>query len=507
MGGYMSDPLITEQVVAAGFFGLNTQESSVTLSNAYALALDNAVIDSFGRIGARKGIQKLNTTAYDGKVGCLHESVSTNGVRDVLSVSSKKFYKGMPSNVLKFTHPEAVGNNWTGVNLNNHAYFFQRGLKPVVYDIATDTVELVENHPFYSGTVPKANCALGAFGRLWVADTDTNKSILYYSDTLIGHKWTGGSAGSIDLTTVFPNGGDEIVSLASFNNRLVIFARKSIIIYSGAEDPTTMVVEDSLDTLGCVSRDTVQDTGADVIFLSETGLKSLGRVVDERSNPLNDLSINVKDIFIGEFASENTAVVRSVYYERDSFYLLSLPAFKRVWCFDTRQKLENGAFKATTWSEFEVYSFLATSNKTLLVGDSDFDVSIYDKYNMKGQTYTFSYLSNHLNSGDSSTLKLLKKLSIIVVGGAQALTLKYGTNYSNSLKSISAAINSDTIASEYGIAEYDIGKYNTGFTNQKIERNIGGSGAVYQIGVSAQIKDSLFSLQQLVIKFKKGRLS
>ena len=502
----MSDQLITEQVVAAGFFGLNTQESSVTLPNSYALLLDNAVIDSFGRVGARKGIQTLSMTAYDGKVGCLHESVSTNGVRDVISVSSKKFYKGMPSNVLKFTHPETVGNNWSGVNLNNHAYFFQRGFKPVVYDVATDSITLMENHPGYLGTAPKANCALGAFGRIWAADTDTNKSILYYSDTLIGHKWTGGSSGSIDLTTVFPNGGDEIVALASFNNRLVIFARKSIILYSGADDPTTMVVEDAIDTLGCVSRDTVQDTGADVLFLSETGLKSLGRVVDERSNPINDLSINVKDVFLGEFATENASQIRSVYYERDSFYLISLPSFKRVWCFDTRVKLENGGFKVTTWSEIELYSLLATANRTLLVGDADNQVSIYDKYNMKGNPYTFSYLSNHLDSGDSSVSKILKKLAIIVVGGAQSLTLSYGTNYSASRRSISAEISADSPASEYNIAEYNVGEYNTGFNNQRIEKNIGGSGSVYQIGVTAQVKGALFSLQQLIIKFKKGRL-
>lgn len=502
----MSDQLITEQVVAAGYLGLNTQESSVTLPNSYALALDNAVIDASGRIGARKGFQSFSTAPYDSRVGCLHESVSTNGVRDVISVSSKKFYKGLPTNVLKFTHPETVGNNWQGVNLNNHAYFFQRGFKPVVYDIATDSITLMENHPGYLGIVPRANCALGAFGRLWVADTGTNKSILYYSDTLIGHKWTGGSSGSIDLTTVFPNGGDEIVSIASFNNRLVIFARKSIIIYSGADDPTTMVVEDSIDTLGCIARDSVQDTGSDVIFLSETGLKSLGRVVEERSNPINDLSINVKDMFIGEFTSENPELIRSTYYERDSFYLLSLPTTGRAWCFDTRQKLENGGLKVTTWSEVELYSLLSTTNKTLIAGDSDLEVSMYLGYNMKGMPYTFTYLSNHLNSGDSSIVKILKKVALIVVGGASSLSIKYGTNYTNSLMSIDGKINPDKSASEYGISEYNVAEYNTGFSNQIIEKNIGGSGAVYQIGVNAQIKDSFFSLQQLVIKFKKGRL-
>jgi len=154
----------------------------------------------------------------------------------LLTVSFKKFYEGSSSNTLLFTHPNNPANNWQAANLNNHTYFFQRGEKPVLYVAATNTAELVETHVHTSGTVPKGNTALGAFGRLWVADTDVDRCTLHYSDTLIGHKWSGGSSGFIDLTTVFPNGGDEIVSLASFNNRLVIFARKSIIFYSGADD-------------------------------------------------------------------------------------------------------------------------------------------------------------------------------------------------------------------------------------------------------------------------------
>lgn len=502
----MSDVLIPETVIAAGYFGLNTEESSASLPNSFALELDNAVIDTFGRIGARKGINKASTNDYTGLVGLIHESVSTNGVRDIVSVSSKSFYKGLPNNVLKFTHPQAVGNNWIGVTLNNHAFYFQRGFKPVVYDISTDTVGLVENHPQYLGTIPLANAALSAFGRLWVADTNTNKSILYYSDTLIGHKWTGGSSGFIDLTTVFPNGGDEIVSLATFNNRLVIFARKSIIIYTGADDPTTMVVEDSLDTLGCIARDSVQDSGADIMFLSSTGLKSLGRVVQERSNPINDLSSNVRTVFVNEFSGENMEAIRSAYSEKENMYVISLPTFQRVWVFSTKQALETGALKASTWSGKSIYSFLAATDKNLYMGDSFSEVSVYGGYSDRGQAYTFSYLSNHLNSGDSSIVKILKKLNLIVIGGALQLIVKFGTNYSNSLKPVAVPITQTTTVFEYGVSEYNVAEYGSGFNNQIIQQNIGGSGSVYQVGIQATINGSLFSLQQMLIKFKKGRL-
>ena len=47
--------LVSSSIAAPGFYGLNTQESSITLSSGYALQADNCVIDSEGRLGARKG--------------------------------------------------------------------------------------------------------------------------------------------------------------------------------------------------------------------------------------------------------------------------------------------------------------------------------------------------------------------------------------------------------------------------------------------------------------------
>jgi hypothetical protein len=103
-------------------------------------------------------------------------------------------------------------------------------------------------------------------------------------------------------------------------------------------------------------------------------------------------------------------------------------------------------------------------------------------------------------------MKILKKVSVLLVGGAQSVTIRFGTNYTTALKSVNGSVFSNKNASEYNIAEYNVNEYNVGFSNQRIERNISGSGTVYQIGVSAQIDNSLFSLQELLIKFKKGRI-
>jgi hypothetical protein len=55
---------------------------------------------------------------------------------------------------------------------------------------------------------------LSAYGRLWVAETTTEKTVIYWSDILSGHNWVNGSTGSIDVSSVWPNGADIITGLA-----------------------------------------------------------------------------------------------------------------------------------------------------------------------------------------------------------------------------------------------------------------------------------------------------
>ena len=74
---------------------------------------------------------------------------------------------------------------------------------------------------------------------MWVADFTGDKNTLQFSDSLDGTDWNSGSSGSLNVRTVWPNGFDEITALAAYNNRLVIFGKRSILIYSGASAPST----------------------------------------------------------------------------------------------------------------------------------------------------------------------------------------------------------------------------------------------------------------------------
>ena len=84
------------------------------------------------------------------------------------------------------------------------AVFFQRGYDPLIYDpaVSTTTFRRLSEHASYSGTVLQANAATSAYGRVWCADTTTDKNTIKWSDVITLQKWTGGSAGSLDLIGV-----------------------------------------------------------------------------------------------------------------------------------------------------------------------------------------------------------------------------------------------------------------------------------------------------------------
>jgi len=54
------------QLQPQAFKGLNTQDSSLDLASGFALVANNCVIDQYGRIGARKGWAKVNSSTNSG---------------------------------------------------------------------------------------------------------------------------------------------------------------------------------------------------------------------------------------------------------------------------------------------------------------------------------------------------------------------------------------------------------------------------------------------------------
>jgi hypothetical protein len=505
----MADQLKPLTIVAPGFYGLNTQDSSVTLPKEFALRADNAVIDQFGRIAARRGWDNVNTSVGFNSTEpvVIHQVVKEDGSTEILSIGDNKIYSGTTSLTLKYTGSTWTAQNWKVVTFNGLTYFFQRDHAPIVYDHTTGAYSLMTAYTGYTGTVPQANEVLAAYGRLWVADTTTNKTLVSWSDTLIGYKWSAGSSGSVDIESVFTNGTDSVVALAAFNGRLIIFCKRSIVVYSGASsNPTSnLALEEVIDGVGCISRDSIQDVGTDILFLSDTGVRSLGRVIQEKSAPIFDVSRNVRDDLISDvIANEGTDNIRSVYYEKDGFYLLSLPTRGLSYCFDTKQRLQDYSCKTTLWT-LAPKSLCSTNDKKLYIGRTGY-IGEYTGTSDNSETFKFAYYTAHIDGSSPAILKILKKLVLLVIGGqGTRITFRWGTDYGTNYSTNQTTLASFT-RSEYNIAQYNINEFNSGLLINSVKKPISGSGRVFQIGIEADIGSDIFSIQQLDAFVKTGRV-
>jgi len=520
----MAKPLVTASLVAPAFLGLNTQESSVANDPRFALEANNCVIDEFGRLGARKGWIYRTTSGGTGtNLLGMHPFIDVTDSKNIISWNATGFYKGFTSlSSLTVTTTDTISaGNWQAVTLNDRAYFFQGGYKPLYYtnETTADEFEAIENHADWDDTAPPlANIAMSAFGRLWAADTPTNKTTVYFSDLLNGARWGSGSAGSLNVAGVLPKGSDVITGLAEHNGYLIIFCRDNIIIYSDQDsfqasfDVNTLRLVEVISGVGCIARDSIQNLGNDVVFLSATGLRSLGRVIQEKSQPLNDLSKNVRDTFMDIVNRESDfGLIKSVYFPEDAFYLITLPEAQTQFVFDTRGTLEDASLRVTTWNNLDHTDYVYDAkDKALYLTQAD-GIAEYTSYQDNGVRYTMSYFTNHFDLGSANVNKILKKAAVTAIGSSgQDFALKVGYDYQTSYFSTPFTLKEIT-AAEYGIAEYGanaatVAEYNLGVSLDRLDSQVSGSGDIVQIGIEAHIDGAQLSVQKLDVYAKQGRI-
>lgn len=512
----MAQPYSTYSITAPGFMGLNVQDAPVDMDAKFALEANNCVIDKFGRIGSREGWTPAHTaTGIIGtnNIEAIGELTSNAGVRTLVAAGNGKLFKLVGTTLTELTYggggtaPTINANKWQICSLNEGVLFFQEGYDPLIYDISlsTTTYRRVSEHPSYSGTVQLANCGISAYGRIWNARTSTDKNTVQWSDTLTHHKFSGGSSGTLNLHGVWPQGGDEIVALAAHNNFLIIFGAKQILIYSGADDPSTMVLSDAVSNSGCVARDTVQNTPDDLIFLSSGGLRSIKRTIQEKSAPLTVLSRTVNDDVISYIINESTTgAIKSVYSPINSFYLLTFVNSKITYCFDTRAIMQDGSMRVTTWSGVVPKCYYYSPARKLYFGQPGY-IALYGGFLDNSDTYRITYYTSWVDFGDPIRTSILKKIGTTLFGAVnQTITYKWGFDYVSKSRTEQTTVGESITPSEYGIGEYGIAEYTNSLIIDALKINAGGAGKVIQVGLECQVNGYPLSIQRIDIFTKDG---
>ena len=516
----MVAPLRTASITSPAFYGLNTTDSEVTLDPKFARFAENCVIDEGGRIASRKGWQYVAQTDPVSTVNLkgMHRFVDIDGQEYFGAWSDTAFYikDGGDLDPVTYTNTPAVNTladgNWQAATLNDAAYLFQRGYEPIYFSPTSGTLDDITTQG--KGTPPQANTVLSAYGRIWCADTPTNKTTVYWSDLLDGAEWRSGTGtvGSLDISGILVYGNDEIVGLGAHNGRQIIFCKNNIIIMDDQSagkqylDPADMSLIEVINGVGCIARDSIVNTGTDILFLSESGVRSLGRTIQEKSQPMRDISRNIRKTFVAEVSREDKDLIKATYSDHFGFYLLSLPTDKTVYCFDTKEALPNGSARVTRWNGLDHTSWLAFDGQMYMTNTQG--IAQYYGYQDNGSSYQMQYYTNYFDFQMSNMVKIVKNIGATVFGATgQQFVAKVGTDYKDNYTSYSLTIAQGTPA-EYNIAEYNTtAEYSSGAMVENIRIPAGGSGFVIQLGFESTINGGFLSIQQIDLYVKQGRLN
>lgn len=512
----MTRQLLPVDAVTPGSRGLNLQQKGTILSPEWAINAKNCVLDDARRLAARQGYSITTTTDITSTpdVESLFEYLSGDGTVEPIVA-----WNGGIGNSLADPEGNDISGSvtdtdgrWFFQNFNNKVIGFQDGQKPIVYSGSTFAT-ISES----SGTAPTSFNGIGlcAYGRVWGLDSDGQT--IKYSALLDEADWGGAGAGSIDMSNVWTEGMDVVTAIAAFNGRFIVFGNNHIIVWedgTGSQlgiNPTNLVVVDVITGTGCKSHWTVQSIGeTDMVFLSRNGLQSLSRVIQEKSNPVQNVSKYVRDDFLDEIELEDPLNLRTTYSPEEGFYLITIPSQKITFVFDVRNRFrdEEGdlVFPCTFWDLFPT-AWLTRQDGTILLGGPG-QVWTYGASGDDDGLIRYEYSSPWLDLGEDlgNRLKMLKRIgSILFVRNNAGIEFKYSTDFRDNDKVITRVI-VDPSASEWNEAEWGVGEWSGGLFLQIIKVPARDVGQYFRVKIETSVTGQ-FALQQLELFAKIGRIA
>jgi hypothetical protein len=492
---------------------LNTQQAGDILPVGWATKLINFVYDDVGRLASRNGSTQQNAAAIAGSptVRTIHEYIDDSGSTLTLFAAGNAIYSNVSGTItdISGTITAPTADDWQFANFNGTCVGFQSGHAPIVLSSVAGTFADA------TGTQFNGSMVLSAYGRIWtVFDNE-----LKYSDLLINN-FSGGSSGAFDLSEFWPNGMDEAVALADFNGWLIVFGKDSIIVYESPDDVAVMGIVEGIDGIGCIARDSIQIVGTEIVFLSNTGLRSLGRTIQEKATPIGDLSRHVRDSLLNKLTAEtNKTQIKSVYNRNDGFYLLSLPQTGESFYFDLKFPQQDGSWKVTTW-DLAPTGLMYSADLTMFMAVDDGFISTYvgfrdgvDSGGSGGSSFSIDYegVWNDFERGGvegvSNLLKIPKQVSLLGSGNpSTAVTFKFAYDYSDTFFNIPLNFSTATPA-QYGIGQYGLATYATAGSFERVKGQLKATGQVIKTGVTTTIDGQPFAMQRLDLLAKIGRLA
>ncbi len=149
--------------------------------------------------------------------------------------------------------------------------------------------------------------------RIVVSGQASNPSLVYYSTRLKPYDFEGSSAGFVDV-------GDIVTGIKVFRNSLIIFCKNSI--YELTNLDSTPIIKSVTKNIGCISGNSIQEIGGDLIFLAPDGLRTIAgtaRIDDVELSSISRKILPLVNDIINNFA--NYTISSMVIRERSQYRL------------------------------------------------------------------------------------------------------------------------------------------------------------------------------------------
>lgn len=517
----MPIPMQPVSIATPGNQGLQSRLESSYMPPQWSTVATNCVIDSAGRVAARKGWTQTTSTPLGSTptIKVIHEYIDTSGDKIIISSTASGIYDGTATLTSRLGATTQAAGNWKFVNHNDYCLAWQAGEAPMVKSGAGDWANITFD-TLSAGSHTWGNEACAAYGRVWTTNADGTvvkySSLLdhtdFASDTGDASTTVGTTAGVIDTKAVWVNGMDSVVAIAAFNGYIVFFGKRNILIYGDATggnnylDPnsSTFGLVEAIDGRGCIARDSVQAVGDDILFASYDGVFSLGRTIQEKSNPQYDETANIRDQLATYLNGETPSLIKSTYNKKQGFYLLSFPTFGVTLCMDLRGRSELGGRKCTWWTGNCPGGLCSTEAGTLYLGQAGV-IGTYEGYLDGESNYYIEYYSGWFPINEEQRFAILKKLTLhCYTTDSTSVTAYWAWDYSLSFYNETLVFQGQA-AAEYGTAEYGIAEFGPAGSLSPKQYMGRGFGSIIKFGVRAQINGP-FAIQQINLYAKPGRI-
>jgi hypothetical protein len=325
-------------------------------------------------------------------------------------------------------------------------------------------------------------------------------------------------------------------------NRLIIFGKENIVIYQGADNPSTMVLEEVVKGVGLAGRDNIVYVGSDVLFMSYEGFISLSRITEtDGKAPIQELTISIRNDLTRLLSTADVNNIKTAYYQEDGLVITFIPDENKAYVFDFAVSNKTRLPRTTSWSFVEApLCGLGTIDGTFFMGLSNsvatysdyFDVSISNSTSefanqtvceAAGNTwdgaicwsytyskYSYTFQTSWLDLNSPSISKIVKSGIFTIIGGRGATSevLVYKDFNIEDPFSKSFSLTSNTAISLFNDVTtfYGVAKYASSAGPKEYKISLGRTGKTIRIKMTTEVNGNYSSLVNTMLLTKQGKI-